>query len=169
LKFGCPTADRCRYSKKRERLTRTRPREAEALKEYFNTVIDTLLERDVSELFAAMIIGLVFSMALAGLYSVLRRKAEDAVSVMVGLMMLACVVSATMASGYVRYKAEHEKITFTSTPAPPWPAQPWGPSDGSVEWRMPASHSGDASAEAEIARWHARRIAPPAASSHRPR
>jgi hypothetical protein len=139
------------------------------LKEYFNTVIDILLERDVSELFTAMIIGLVFSMVLAGAYSVLRRKAEDAGSVMIGLMMLACVVSATMAAGYVRYKAEHEKITFTSTPTPPWPAQPWGPPNGSVEWRMPASHSGDDAAEAEIARWGARRIAPPEASGSRPR
>jgi hypothetical protein len=93
------------------------------MKDYLESVIDALVERTPQELIAAVIISLVISLVLAGLYRLARRRMSDPLTLVSSLMLLGCTVSMVLAAGYGRYRLGIGRVSNV----PPSSHERWEP------------------------------------------
>ncbi len=72
--------------------------------EYGQSALDAVVDLQTDVVIAAIFIGLLQSIILAGAYVYWRRKVSDVMPLLVGLMLVASVSSMALALGYVRHK-----------------------------------------------------------------
>lgn len=70
---------------------------------YLQTIYDLLFDLPAQVIIGGVMVGLVLSLILTGLYILLRRKAAEPMTLMAFLMLVGCTLSMAMAAGYMRY------------------------------------------------------------------
>lgn len=81
------------------------------MNDFLGSVLDVVADLEPREVVGALMVGLGLALSVSGLYALRRRKAHDAPTLLVGLLLLACTASMAVAAGYVRYA---EKLGRTS-------------------------------------------------------
>jgi hypothetical protein len=86
------------------------------MKKFAEAVLDAIMERQIEEVFVAIAVGLALSLCLSGLYMLARRRVSDILTLLVSLMLLASIVSATLTIGYIRYDRRRVDISRWKSP-----------------------------------------------------
>ncbi len=81
--------------------------------DYFASMGNAVVDRSPDELIGAIVIALALALAMAGLYSMGRRKVTENLMPMVVLMIVANLVSMTVGAGYLAHaRKKHLGVTL---------------------------------------------------------
>ena len=101
--------------------------------EYLNLMGNAIVDRSPDELIGAVAIALIIALAMAGLYSIGRRKITENLMPMIVLMIIANLISMAIGVGY--FQLAHRRMGYTPhRPVRRLPDGPDGVSEFIVQW-----------------------------------
>jgi hypothetical protein len=76
---------------------------------YFHAVLEIVADRSPDELVGALLVALVVSLVMTGLYGLVRKKVNDPLILMCSLMIVVSVASMATSAGYLRHAAQRKR------------------------------------------------------------
>jgi hypothetical protein len=122
--------ENCRLDSISSSASRPRLEQENIMTKYFLAVYDALFEKPTHDLVGAVVIAMIVSLALAGLYKLARRKASETLVLSSIFLFAACLVSMVLTLGFTIQTTEPVKkpaptpVARSEVPVAPRPKGP---------------------------------------------
>jgi hypothetical protein len=73
------------------------------MREYLQQICDVILDRTAVELLGAIVVALVASLAMSGIYALVRRKVSDATALVAGMVLLASLACMAVSASHIAH------------------------------------------------------------------